>query len=77
MIGYEVTTMEEAARKASIFITATGCRDIIRSEHFMVMRNNSILANIGHFDSEIDVSWLKTNAIDRIVIKPQVIWLPA
>uniref|UniRef100_T1IQ52 adenosylhomocysteinase n=1 Tax=Strigamia maritima TaxID=126957 RepID=T1IQ52_STRMM len=65
MEGYEVTTMEEAASKAQVFVTTTGCKDIIRGEHFMKMRNDSIVCNIGHFDCEIDVPWLEKNAVDR------------
>jgi len=72
MEGYEVTTMEEAAKQAQIFVTATGCSNIIRPEHFAVMRNDSIVCNIGHFDCEIDVKWLETNAVDKTNIKPQV-----
>lgn len=72
MEGYEVTTMEEAAKQAQIFVTATGCKNIIRPEHFAVMRNDSIVCNIGHFDCEIDVKWLETNAVDKTNIKPQV-----
>lgn len=70
-LGYEVTTMEDAATRASIFVTATGCMNILRSEHFMAMKDNSILANIGHFDIEVDVAWLETNA-KKDTIKPQV-----
>jgi len=72
MEGYEVTTMEEACKSAQVFVTATGCRDIIRGEHFMAMRNDSIVCNIGHFDIEIDVAWLEKNAVEKINIKPQV-----
>uniref|UniRef100_T1IJ39 Adenosylhomocysteinase n=1 Tax=Strigamia maritima TaxID=126957 RepID=T1IJ39_STRMM len=72
MEGYEVTTMEEAASKAQVFVTTTGCKDIIRGEHFMKMRNDSIVCNIGHFDCEIDVPWLEKNAVEKINIKPQV-----
>jgi len=72
MEGYEVVTLEEAAPKASIFVTATGCKEIIRPEHFQVMRNDSIVCNIGHFDCEIDVKWLETNAVEKVNIKPQV-----
>lgn len=72
MEGYEVTTMEEAAKQAQIFVTATGCKNIIRPEHFAVMRNDSIVCNIGHFDCEIDVKWLDANAVDKTNIKPQV-----
>jgi len=72
MEGYEVVTMEEAAPKAQIFVTATGCKDIIRPEHFAVMRDDAIVCNIGHFDCEIDVKWLQDNAVERVNIKPQV-----
>ena len=73
MEGYEVVTMEEAAPMADIFVTATGCFDVIRSEHFTVMKDEAILANIGHFDSEIQVAWLENNKeIREENIKPQV-----
>jgi len=72
MEGYEVVTMEEAATKAQVFVTATGCKDIIRGEHFSVMKNDSIVCNIGHFDCEIDVKWLEANAVEKVNIKPQV-----
>src|SRR3954466_15554161 len=61
MEGFEVVTMEDAAPVADIFVTATGCMDVIRSEHFQVMKDEAILANIGHFDSEIQVAWLENN----------------
>ena len=63
--------MEDAAARASVFVTATGCRDILRPEHFLAMRDDSILANIGHFDIEVDVAWLENNA-KKVTIKPQV-----
>jgi adenosylhomocysteinase len=72
MEGYEVTTMEDAASKAQIFVTTTGCKDIILGQHFSKMRNDSIVCNIGHFDCEIDVKWLETNAANKTNIKPQV-----
>ncbi|CAG2106816.1 unnamed protein product [Medioppia subpectinata] len=72
MEGYEVTTMEEAAPKASVFVTTTGCKDIIRGEHFLQMPEDAIVCNIGHFDCEVDVKWLDTNAKEKINIKPQV-----
>ncbi|MCE3011052.1 MAG: adenosylhomocysteinase, partial [Proteobacteria bacterium] len=53
MEGFEVTTMEEAAPMADIFVTATGCCDIITEKHFMKMKDNAIVCNIGHFDIEI------------------------
>ena len=73
MEGYQVVTMEEAAPIADIFVTATGCCDIIRGEHFVQMKDNAILCNIGHFDSEIDVHWLTSNKeVKGVNIKPQV-----
>lgn len=59
MEGYEVTTMEEAAARGDIFVTATGCVDVIRGEHLDLMKNDAIVCNIGHFDSEIDIAYLK------------------
>eukprot|EP00730_Choanoeca_flexa_P008739 TRINITY_DN12531_c2_g1_i1.p1 TRINITY_DN12531_c2_g1~~TRINITY_DN12531_c2_g1_i1.p1 ORF type:complete len:444 (+),score=149.05 TRINITY_DN12531_c2_g1_i1:33-1334(+) len=72
MEGYEVTTMEEACKEAMIFVTATGCKDILRPEHFEQMPDDSIVCNIGHFDCEIDATWLKANAKSIVNIKPQV-----
>ncbi len=73
MEGYQVTTMEEAAPIGDIFVTATGCVDVIRHEHLDVMKNEVIVCNIGHFDSEIEVAYLKNRKdIKRIEIKPQV-----
>ncbi|MCX7977624.1 MAG: adenosylhomocysteinase [Bdellovibrionaceae bacterium] len=71
MEGFEVTTMEEAVKEADIFVTATGCCDIITEKHFMQMKNNAIVCNIGHFDVEIDMDWLNKNSKIREV-KPQV-----
>lgn len=71
MEGFEVTTMEEACVNADIFVTATGCCDIITEKHFMKMKNNAIVCNIGHFDIEIDMPWLNKNSKIR-EIKPQV-----
>ncbi|TKA76035.1 Adenosylhomocysteinase [Friedmanniomyces simplex] len=70
--GYEVVTMENAAPQGQIFVTTTGCRDIIVGKHFEVMREDAIVCNIGHFDIEIDVAWLKKNAKESVSIKPQV-----
>ena len=58
MEGYEVTTMEDAASRGNIFVTATGCRDVILGKHLERMPNDAIVCNIGHFDLEIDVAWL-------------------
>jgi adenosylhomocysteinase len=71
MEGYQVTTMEEAAPMGDIFVTATGCMDIIRPEHLTAMKDKAIVCNIGHFDIEIDVAWLEKNAKETNV-KPQV-----
>ena len=59
MEGYEVTTMEDAAPRGDIFVTATGNRDIVTGEHMKVMKNDAIICNIGHFDLEIDMAWLE------------------
>ncbi|KAF7349195.1 Adenosylhomocysteinase [Mycena sanguinolenta] len=72
MAGYEVTTMEDAAPRANLFVTTTGNRDIITSAHFPVMLEDAIVCNIGHFDVEIDVAWLKSNAVSVSNVKPQV-----
>jgi adenosylhomocysteinase len=73
MEGFEVTTMEEAAPRGDIFVTATGCCDVIRGAHLEVMKDNAIVCNIGHFDLEIDVAYLVNRPdIQEINIKPQV-----
>jgi adenosylhomocysteinase len=72
MAGYQVTTMEKAASIGQIFVTTTGCRDILTGVHFEAMPNDAIVCNIGHFDIEIDVAWLKKNAKACQNIKPQV-----
>lgn len=72
MAGYEVCTMESAAPRSNIFVTTTGNRDIITSKHFEVMLDDAIVSNIGHFDVEIDVAWLKSNAKTCVNVKPQV-----
>ena len=71
MEGFEVVTMDQAAEVADIFVTATGCCDIITEKHFLKMKNNAIVCNIGHFDIEIDMAWLNKNSKMR-EIKPQV-----
>jgi adenosylhomocysteinase len=70
MEGYEVTTMEDAAPRADIFVTATGNKDVIRIEHMRVMKDRAIVANIGHFDNEIQVAGLKNFKWHNV--KPQV-----
>ncbi len=71
MEGFEVTTMEEAVKEGDIFVTTTGCLDVIRGEHMTAMKHRAIVCNIGHFDIEIDVAWLEKNAQETNV-KPQV-----
>ncbi|MDZ7691407.1 MAG: adenosylhomocysteinase [Balneolaceae bacterium] len=71
MEGYEVMKMDDAVEEADIVVTATGNKDIITERHFKAMKDKTIVGNIGHFDNEIDVAWLKDNA-ERDNIKPQV-----
>ncbi|MBX7258194.1 MAG: adenosylhomocysteinase [Candidatus Hydrogenedentes bacterium] len=73
MEGYQVVTMDEAAPLGDIFVTATGCCDVVCGKHMQAMKNEAILCNIGHFDSEIDMAWLESQKdIKDIEIKPQV-----
>jgi adenosylhomocysteinase len=70
MEGYEVTTMEDATKRADIFVTATGNKDVITIEHMRAMKDRAIVCNIGHFDNEIQVAGLKN--LKWVNIKPQV-----
>lgn len=73
MNGFQVVTMDEAAPYGDIFVTATGCINVITGEHMARMKDNAIVCNIGHFDCEIDVAWLNNNPdLKLIPIKPQV-----
>lgn len=73
MDGYEVKKMSNAIPRADIVVTATGNCDIISGEHFKMMRDKTIVCNIGHFDNEIDMAWLNQNyGHSKINIKPQV-----
>ena len=73
MEGYSVLTMEEAAPLGDVFVTATGCCDVVTGAHMRAMRDQAILCNIGHFDSEIDMRWLETtNGVVEENVKPQV-----
>jgi len=73
MDGYEVKKMETVIHNADIIITATGNKDVVRKEHFLAMKNNAIVCNIGHFDNEIDMTWLEKNyGYSKQIIKPQV-----
>jgi adenosylhomocysteinase len=70
MEGYQVTTMEEAAPLGDIFVTATGCCDIITRPHMEAMKDQAIICNIGHFDLEIDIASIRD--LEWVNIKPQV-----
>lgn len=73
MDGFEVKKMENAVKEADIIVTTTGCRDIIRGEHFKAMKDKTIVCNIGHFDIEIDMAWLNKNyGHTKDTVKPQV-----
>jgi adenosylhomocysteinase len=73
MDGYQVSTLEEVVDTADIFITATGCYDVITAEHMGRMKHQAIVGNIGHFDNEIDMAGLaKVEGIQHTNIKPQV-----
>jgi adenosylhomocysteinase len=77
MEGYAVTTMEEAVELGDIFVTTTGCRDIVTGKHMSQMKNDAIVCNIGHFDLEIDMAWLegevKGGRVEKINIKPNTV----
>ena len=73
MEGYEVKTLEEVVEIGDIFVTATGCCDVITGKHMEKMKNEAIVCNIGHFDSEIDMNYLETSKYcQKENIKPQV-----
>lgn len=73
MDGYQVTTLEDVISTADIFITATGCYNVITAAHMQQMKHQAIVGNIGHFDNEIDMAGLaKVEGVKRVNIKPQV-----
>ena len=73
MEGFQVVTMDKAAEFGDIFVTTTGCYDVITAEHMSKMKNKAIVSNIGHFDNEIDMAGLaKIEGIEKVEIKPQV-----
>jgi adenosylhomocysteinase len=73
MDGYQVATIEDVVDSADIFITATGCKDVITAEHMAQMKHQAIVGNIGHFDNEIDMTGLaQLPGVVRRTIKPQV-----
>jgi len=73
MDGFEVRKMTNAIPRANIVVTATGNKDIVTGEHFKMMKDKTIVCNIGHFDNEIDMAWLNdTHGNSKVEIKPQV-----
>jgi adenosylhomocysteinase len=72
MDGFEVARVEDYVSRADFFVTATGNRDIIRVEHMAAMKNKAIVANVGHFDNEIDMAGLARSGAKREPVKPQV-----
>jgi len=73
MDGFEVKKMKNAIPEANILVTATGCLNVVTAEHFKLMKDKTVVCNIGHFDNELDVAWLNTNyGHTKDQIKPQV-----
>ncbi len=72
MDGFEVKKLDSVVDKVDIVVTTTGNKDIVVGRHFEKMKDKTIVCNIGHFDNEIDVQWLNTNAQNKTEIKPQV-----
>jgi len=73
MDGYQVTTVEDVVETADIFVTATGCKNVISAEHMARMKHQAIVGNIGHFDNEIDMAGLaRRPGVRRVNVKPQV-----
>ncbi|MEV4639178.1 adenosylhomocysteinase [Actinoplanes sp. NPDC049548] len=73
MDGYQVATMEDVVETADIFVTATGCFNVITNEHMARMKHQAIVGNIGHFDNEIDMAGLaRRGDVTRVTVKPQV-----
>lgn len=66
MNGFRVMKMADAAPLGDIFVTATGCKDVITSEHFSFMKNNVLVCNAGHFDCEVNVKWLREHAVETL-----------
>ncbi|MGE4483487.1 MAG: adenosylhomocysteinase [Oscillospiraceae bacterium] len=72
MDGFAVMPMEEAAKIGDLFVTATGCRDIITKRHFDLLKDGAVLCNAGHFNVEVDVKWLDENAVSKAEQKPNI-----
>ncbi len=73
MDGYDVMPMRDASKLGDVFVTATGCKDVITKEHYQLMRDGAVLANTGHFDCEINVPELQKLAKGKREIRPQVV----
>ena len=72
MEGYEVRTVEEVVNQADVFVTATGCCDVIKADHMARMKDKAIVCNIGHFDNEIDMAGLaKCPGVEKKDMKPE------
>ena len=73
MEGYEVKTVEDSLAEGNIYVTATGCKDVITTDHMKKMKDQAIVCNIGHFDHEIEVGKLDAlKGVKKVNIKPQV-----
>jgi adenosylhomocysteinase len=72
MEGFQVDTMDNSAHLANLVVTTTGCKDIVKGEHFLQLKEDAIVCNIGHFDCEIDTKWLEENCVKKENVKPQV-----
>merc|ERR1719454_1257489 len=72
MEGFQVDTMDNCAHLANLVVTTTGCKDIVTGEHFLKFKEDAIVCNIGHFDCEIDTTWLEANCVEKQIVKPQV-----
>lgn len=73
MDGFKVMPMEEAAKIGDMFVTSTGCRDILTERHFSVMKDGAIMCNAGHFNVEVDVAWLDANASERFEQRQNIV----
>ena len=73
MNGFRVMKMADAAKLGDLFVTATGCRDVITSEHFTLMKDNAILCNAGHFNVEVDVAWLEEHASEKFQQRENIV----
>ncbi|MBO5727969.1 MAG: adenosylhomocysteinase [Oscillospiraceae bacterium] len=73
MNGYRVMPMAQAAQQGDLFVTATGCKDVIIPAHFAGMKDNVLLCNAGHFDCEVDVAWLEKNAVDKLPRRENIV----